>query len=75
MTNSHFIELKQHELAEIKGSSIEPLKEADLSGHLENGNKDKEAEKDDEEQSLSTKDSQLYEALNILKGMSLLSRK
>jgi carboxyl-terminal processing protease len=69
------IELKQHELAEIKGSSIEPLKEADLSGHLENGNKDKEAGKDEEEQSISTNDSQLYEALNILKGMSLLSRK
>lgn len=69
------IELKQHELAEIKNSSIEPLKEADLSGHLENGSKDEEAKKDDEGQSLSTKDSQLYEALNILKGMSLLSRR
>jgi carboxyl-terminal processing protease len=69
------IELKQHELAEIKNSSIAPLKEADLSGHLENGNKEKETKKDEDDISLSTKDSQLYEALNILKGMSLLSRK
>ncbi len=68
------IELKQHELAEIKSSAIEPLKEADLSGHLENGNKEKEDKNTDEEKALSTKDSQLYEALNILKGMSLLSR-
>jgi len=52
------------------------IKEADLSGHLSNGNgekkKDKQAKKDAEEKPLSEKDFQLYEALNLLKGMNIL---
>ena len=51
------------------------LKEADLTGHLENGNgkKKKDGEKKEEEKvSLAQSDYQLYEALNILKGMEIL---
>ena len=54
----------------------ERIKEADLSGHLENGNgknKKKGKKKEEEEKlSLAQTDYQLYEALNILKGMKIL---
>jgi len=55
--------------------SIERIKEADLSGHLSNGNGKKEKKnksKDEEKIPLSEKDFQLYEALNLLKGMNIL---
>lgn len=71
------IKLKALEVSKVDDNGIEPLKEADLSGHLENGKggtkSDKSGKKDAEEADLETKDYQLYEALNILKGMSLLS--
>lgn len=53
----------------------ERVKEADLAGHLENGNDDKkpDGKKDDKEKlSLAQTDYQLYEALNILKGLDIL---
>ncbi|GMQ87941.1 MAG: proteolytic complex protein CptA [Gammaproteobacteria bacterium] len=64
--------------------TFEPIKEADLSGHLTNGNgkkpkkkvdhtdvdKDK-ADKDKPKESLAQTDYQLYEALNLLKGLSI----
>ncbi len=60
--------------------SFEPIKEADLSGHLANGNgkkggkkvgkKDGDAAAEDEE-SLAQSDYQLYEALNLLRGLSI----
>ncbi len=54
-----------------------PLTEADLSGHLENkdGKKAANQKKDKEtkdDSNLAVSDYQLFEALNILKGMSLL---
>ena len=55
--------------------SLERIKEADLSGHLSNGNGKKEKKnksKDEKEIPLSEKDFQLYEALNLLKGMNIL---
>ncbi len=58
----------------------ERVKEADLSRHLDNdkdnGKKDKKnAEKEDEpESSLAQRDYQLFEALNVLKGMSIVLR-
>jgi len=58
-------------------SSFEPIKESDLSGHLMNGDskksgKDKgEAQAEEEEQSLAQSDYQLYEALNLLKGLAI----
>jgi carboxyl-terminal processing protease len=58
-------------------SSFEPIKEADLSGHLMNGDgkkagkKDAEKAQQEEEKSLAQSDYQLYEALNLLKGLAI----
>ena len=67
------------ELDRVKFTSverkIEPLKEADLSRHLENGNggkKDKSADDEDDSKSLAADDYMLYEALNLLKGLVIL---
>jgi carboxyl-terminal processing protease len=70
------IELDQVRVS-VLDRSFEPIKEADLSGHLSNGNGDgKDAEKTDDEkekkpESLAQTDYQLYEALNLLKGLSI----
>ncbi len=51
------------------------VKEADLTGHLENGNgskPDKAEKKDQEQESLASKDYALNEALNLLKGLTIL---
>ncbi len=64
-----------------KADSIEPLSEADLSGHLSNPNGDKPQKKSDitskkdkkaTKTSLAEEDYPLYEALNLLKGMNLV---
>ena len=76
------IELESIEVASIE-RNIEPLSEADLSGHLENGNgkSDKKADKksDDAEEddvALSPADDyMLYEALNLLKGLVILQER
>ncbi len=58
------------------GSGLKPLKEADLAGHLENGdgkNKDGDQSKDKKKGgSLAETDYQLNEALNMLKGLHLM---
>ena len=57
------------------------IKEADLSGHLENGQKKQNAtqsknkDKKDKEPSLVETDYQLYEALNVLKGLAIHMKK
>ena len=70
------IKLARVKLEAIESSAFKPVKEADLSRHLENGNKDKEsdtADKKVEEESLPlTKDYALNEALNLLKGINIL---
>jgi len=68
------IELDQVRVSAVE-RSIDPIKEADLSGHLSNG-KSKKSEKstgqgEEEEQSLAETDYQLYEALNLLKGLAI----
>lgn len=72
------IKVKPLEVTTVESNGIEPLKEADLNRHLGNGNgheEVKEAEAEDkEDESLATKDYQLNEALNILKGLSILSQ-
>ncbi|MGD8311717.1 MAG: S41 family peptidase [Gammaproteobacteria bacterium] len=69
------IELEQLEVASVE-KNIQPLKEADLSKHLENGNGSeadgKESADDDEKTSLADDDYMLYEALNLLKGLAIL---
>jgi len=68
------IELDQVRVSAVE-RSIDPIKEADLSGHLSNGNgkksKKSAAEEDEAEESLAENDYQLYEALNLLKGLAI----
>jgi carboxyl-terminal processing protease len=77
------IELEPLKLSSIE-QSIDPLSEADLTGHLENGNKKKAGkdiqEKEDKKDKSDTasqirNDYQLYEALNMLKGMAILQER
>ncbi len=68
--------LSKVRLEAIERSNVQPLKEADLSRHLSNGNGKKSKpvdgveEKSDEK--LATSDYPLSEALNLLKGISIL---
>ena len=72
------VALARVKLETLKSSSFKPVKEADLSHHLENGNgekakkeaKDKEAK----EEALDLRDYPLHEALTLLKGLSILSK-
>ena len=72
------IELESIEVAALE-RKIEPLKEANLSGHLENGNGDDgQASDDTEEDEVTvsvTEDYMLYEALNLLKGLAILQER
>ena len=76
------IVLENLKIAEAEeGSGIKPLKEADLTGHLQNGNNKTQGEnpeqKSDSESgsSLANKDYQLNEALNLLKGLYILKQR
>ena len=68
------IELEQVQISAVE-SSMDPIKAADLSRHLSNGNGKESENSDDEEEaeeeSLAQKDYQLYEALNLLKGLAI----
>ena len=74
------IKLENVKLAAVEASPFEPIKEANLSGHLDNGNKENNDQENDnstdetEEQSLAQQDYQLHEALNLLKGLEILKR-
>ncbi len=70
------IELQPVQVSAVD-KDIEPLKEANLSKHLENGKMhDKEKSEDDKTNGEASKllkdDYMLYEALNLLKGLSIL---
>jgi len=71
--------LARVKLESLDASKFKPVKEADLSHHLENGNgKDKkEAKKDDKKEEtadLDIRDYPLHEALTLLKGLSILNK-
>ena len=72
------IELESLKVAAVE-KTLDPLSEADLSGHLDNGNGDdgKAGDSDDENGNgdLARSDYQLYEALNMLKGLSILQER
>lgn len=75
------IELEDVKVSQAEAKHVKPLKEADLSRHLDNGS-DKDEEDatqsksgDKEEGSLAAKDYQLGEALNLLKGLVILDRR
>ncbi len=72
------IELQPLEFKPPEQSDFEGIKEADLAGHLKNGNGADKAKADsskaesEEEKTLAMQDYQLYEALNLLKGLALI---
>ncbi len=71
-------------ISDISNRSAHSLKEADLSGHLTNGSQpksekqkeaaDEEASDADKRATLAKQDYQLYEAVNMLKGLMILQR-
>jgi len=72
------IPLDRISLTAANEPDFEPVTEADLAGHLENGNGEEEeseaqAKKADAEK-LVSQDYQLYEALNLLKGLHILNQ-
>lgn len=63
----------------VRVTAVKPriaVKEADLSGHLKNvkGGEEVNSKDDETETELHNEDSQLYEALNVLKGLDLFQR-
>lgn len=82
--------LERVKITKLDGSNAGRIKEADLAGHLANPDDsesigdvgesdsgaagDKKAKKGEEKLSLAQRDYQLYEALNILKGMQILQQ-
>jgi carboxyl-terminal processing protease len=73
------IEVGGLRVSEVENSDFTPLREKDLSKHLENGNADtsntESSEQVDKEKSLALSDYSLSEALNLLKGINILSTK
>lgn len=72
------IKIERLRVQEKEDRGFDPISESNLSRHLKNGNGDKEKETKDgktEEKdiSLAKKDYELYEALNLLKGIVILS--
>lgn len=70
------IELEEVKVSKVESNGVKPVKEANLSGHLTNGDSetaDKPGDAaDSEKESLADKDYQLGEALNLLKGLAIL---
>jgi carboxyl-terminal processing protease len=78
------IKLMDVKVTAVEDSNVVRLKEADLSGHLENGNGDskpgkkKSGKRKEEAESnglLAQEDYQLSEALNLLKGLYILNNR
>lgn len=76
------IEAKPAVIQREEDRGLEPLSESNLSGHLSNGNDEEAETKADEEAAekaantkLTEDDYQLNEALNLLKGLAILSAK
>ncbi|NIM28232.1 MAG: PDZ domain-containing protein [Gammaproteobacteria bacterium] len=73
------IELENLKLADSEGSGTSRIKEADLAGHLE-GEAEKRKGADSskqggaEERPLARRDYAIFEALNLLKGLSILQK-
>jgi carboxyl-terminal processing protease len=64
-------------LAKREESGIEPITESSLSGHLSNPDDENASEGEAavaDETTLAEDDYQLNEALNLLKGLTILSR-
>ncbi len=75
------VTLARVKLESLEASTFKPVKEADLSHHLENGDsknkKQDDQEKNDKEakeDSLDLRDYPLHQALTLLKGLSILKK-
>jgi len=70
------VQVKNLQVSKQADVAVGRLKESDLSGHLSNGNgrEEKKNAKKEDKQTLAEKDYQLYEALNLLKGMNVLQQ-
>ncbi|MGD7034210.1 S41 family peptidase [Methylotuvimicrobium buryatense] len=72
------IQLDRFKLESVEGPDFKPVKEADLSRHLTNGNRSKkkpetkDTEQDQEKSKLEITDYPLHEALMLLKGIAIL---
>jgi carboxyl-terminal processing protease len=70
------IELEEFKVSKVEGDGVAPIKEANLSGHLTNGNGKSEKTTDDstdeDSETVADKDYQLGEALNLLKGLAII---
>ena len=74
------IKLRRLKLEELEAAKYTPVKEADLSHHLSNGNGkksdknevSKKADKDADKKGVDLRDYPLTEALNLLKGIAIL---
>lgn len=73
------IKVEPLKVAKVDNNGFELLKEADLSGHLVNGNGEHKTEaskkKGDAEESLVDSDYVLYEGLILLKGLTILQNR
>ncbi|MCU7847677.1 MAG: S41 family peptidase [Candidatus Thiodiazotropha sp. (ex Lucinoma kastoroae)] len=76
------IELEDLTVSKVEEREVKPIKESNLSGHLENGNGSSKGAKentkksgDGKSQTSPEKDYQLGEALNLLKGLAILRSK
>jgi len=73
------IKLDALQISAAEDNGFQPLREADLSRHLENGTLEELGEKpsadEEEKQPLALRDYPLSQALNLLKGMSLMSKR
>ena len=68
--------LENVKLARVEEPDLTRIKEADLAGHLGGEKSEGESEGDSEEPvDLAREDYALYEALNLLKGLSILQRR
>lgn len=73
------IKLSRLKIELLEDSGFEPVTEAQLSGHLENDDKDEKKAKQDNKdkpltsEDLARRDYHLYEALNLLKGLQVIS--
>ena len=69
------IKLSRIKVELLEDLGYEPVTEADLTGHLENDTSEgaeKEEGKESQQDELARRDYQLYEALNLLKGLQIL---
>jgi carboxyl-terminal processing protease len=73
------IELEEFTLSKVERGQIKPIKESNLNGHLENGitehKDDGVTEENKQADSVGANDYQLGEALNLLKGLTILNKK